>query len=136
MGYSEGIGRESFPQFVDGVQEVRQLDDKQMSWGAESGGKEGSWEAEIVEQLPDQRIAWRSITGVPNAGAVDFHHVSESSCKITLTMDYQPQGLTENVGSALGFDDRKIDGDLKRFKEFIEKQGTESGAHRGEIERS
>jgi uncharacterized membrane protein len=134
--YNQWTQFESFPQFMDGVKEVRQLDDTHMTWRAEIAGKEETWEAEIVEQLPDQRIAWRSITGAPNAGAVDFHHVSDSSCKITLTMDYQPQGLTENVGSALGFDDRKIEGDLKRFKEFIEKQGSETGAYRGEIERN
>ncbi len=130
--YNQWTQFESFPQFMDGVKEVRQLDDRHMTWRAEIAGKEETWEAEIVEQVADQRIAWRSITGAPNAGVVDFHHLSENSCNISLTMDYEPHGLTENIGSALGFDDRQIEGDLKRFKEFVEKRGAETGAYRGE----
>lgn len=132
--YNQWTQFESFPQFMDGVKEVRQLDDRHMTWRAEIGGKEETWEAEIVEQVPDKRIAWRSVTGAPNAGAVDFHHISDDKCNVSLTMDYEPQGITENVGSALGFDDRKISGDLNRFKEYIEKRGTETGAYRGDIE--
>ena len=132
--YDQWTQFESFPQFMDGVEEVRQLDEKRLHWRAEVGGKEESWDAEIVEQIPDQRIAWRSTSGAPNGGAVDFHHLDDSRCRITLTMDYEPQGLTENVGSALGFDDRKIDGDLKRFKDFVESRQAATGAYRGKIE--
>ena len=132
--YNQWTQFETFPEFMEGVKEVRQLDDKRMAWRAEIGGREESWEAEIVEQVPDRRIAWRSITGAPTAGSVDFELLDEGRCRLTLMMDYQPQGLTENVGSALGFDDRRVEGDLKRFKEFVESRGAETGGYRGQIE--
>ena len=132
--YNQWTQFETFPKFMEGVKEVRQLDDKRMAWRAEIGGAEESWEAEIVEQVPDRRIAWRSITGAPTAGSVDFEPLDEGRCRLTLMMDYQPQGLTENVGSALGFDDRRVEGDLTRFKEFVEARGAEAGGYRGGIE--
>jgi uncharacterized membrane protein len=125
---------ESFPQFMDGVKEVRQLDDKRLRWRAEIGGKEETWEAEIVEQVPDRKISWRSTSGTPTAGTVLFEPIDAGRCRIMLTMEYEPQGLTESVGSALGFDDRKVEGDLKRFKEMVESQPAETRGYRGNIE--
>ena len=125
---------ETFPQFMEGVKEVRQLDDKRLQWRAEIGGKEETWEAEIVEQVPDRKIAWRSTSGTPMAGTVLFEPIDEGHCRAMLTMEYDPQGLTENVGSALGFDSRRVEGDLKRFKEMAESQPAETGGYRGQIE--
>ncbi|GAC1655204.1 MAG: SRPBCC family protein [Candidatus Dormibacteraceae bacterium] len=132
--YNQWTQFESFPQFMTGVKEVRQLDAKRLHWDAEIAGKGEQWDAEITEQIPDTRIAWRSVTGTPQGGAVDFHRVSDSSCQLTVTMDYEPQGLTEKVGSAFGFDDRQVAADLERFKEFIEARGSETGAYRGSSE--
>jgi uncharacterized membrane protein len=132
--YNRWTQFETFPQFMEGVKEVRQLDDKRLFWRAEIGGKEETWEAEIVDQVPDHKIAWRSISGTPNAGAVVFELIDDGHCRIMLTMEYQPQGLTENVASALGFDGRKVEDDLKRFKEMVESQGVEAGGYRGQIE--
>jgi uncharacterized membrane protein len=131
--YNQWTQFESFPQFMEGVKEVRQMDDKHMHWKAEIGGKVEEWDAEIVEQIPDQRIAWRSTSGQPNAGVVDFHRVDENTTEITLVMETEPKGIVETVGGALGFLDRRVQGDLERFKEFIEHRGTEAGAYRGEI---
>jgi uncharacterized membrane protein len=125
---------ETFPQFMEGVKEVRQLDDKRLFWRAEIGGQEEAWEAEIVEQVPDGKIAWRSTSGTPTAGTVSFEPIDDGHCRIMLTMDYEPQGLTETVGSALGFDGRKVEGDLKRFRDLIESEGVETGGYRGQIE--
>nr|MDQ6918501.1 SRPBCC family protein [Candidatus Dormibacteraeota bacterium] len=83
---------ETFPQFMEGVKEVRQLDDKHLQWRAEIGGKEESWDAEIVEQLPDRKIAWRSTTGTPTAGTVLFETIDDGHCRVMLTMEYEPQG--------------------------------------------
>jgi uncharacterized membrane protein len=99
------------------------------------GGKEEEWDAEITEQLPDERVAWRSRTGSPNAGVVTFHHVSDTTTRVMLQLEYDPQGVVENVGDALGVVSRRVEGDLKRFKEFIESRGAETGAWRGEIRR-
>ena len=132
--YNQWTQFEAFPQFMEGVKEVRQLDDNRLQWRAEIGGKEETWEAEIVEQIPDRKIAWRSVSGTPNAGTVLFEPLDEGHTRIMLTMDYQPQGLTENVGSALGFDDRRVKGDLERFKDVVESRGVETGGFRGQIE--
>jgi uncharacterized membrane protein len=134
MAYNRWTQFETFPQFMEGVREVSQLDDKRLLWRAEIGGQEETWEAEIVEQVPDRKIAWRSISGTPTAGTVLFEPLDDGHSRIMLTMEYEPQGLTESIGSALGFDDRKVGGDLKRFKELIETQRVETGGYRGRIE--
>jgi uncharacterized membrane protein len=93
-----------------------------------------AWEAEIVEQVPDKKISWRSIGGTPTAGTVVFEPIDEGHTRIMLTMEYEPQGLTQSVGSALGFDDRRVKGDLERFKEVVESRGVETGGYRCQIE--
>jgi uncharacterized membrane protein len=131
--YDQWTQFESFPQFMDGVKEVVQLDEKTLRWRANVGGKEEEWEAEITEQVPDRHIAWRSTTGAPNAGSVLFQPEGTDKCRVTLELSFEPQNTTEKVGDALGVVDRRVDGDLKRFKDFIEKRGAPTGAWRGEI---
>jgi uncharacterized membrane protein len=118
---------------MDGVKEVRQLDDKRLHWRATIAGKEVEWDAEITQQEPDKRIGWRSTNGAPNAGSVSFYPIGSSRTKVTLRLEYDPEGAIENAGSALGVVSARVKGDLKRFKEFIEKRGQETGAWRGEI---
>jgi uncharacterized membrane protein len=101
---------------------------------AEIGGRQEEWDAEIVEQRPNERIAWRSTGGAPNAGVVTFHRLDDDTTRVMLQMDYEPQGAAEKAGGALGFDSRSIKGDLERFKEMIEARGTETGAWRGTID--
>jgi uncharacterized membrane protein len=132
--YNQWTQFEEFPHFMEGVQAVKQLDDKRLHWRANIGGKEKEWDAEITEQIPDSRIAWRSINGAPNAGVVTFHRLSDSQTKVMLQIDYAPEGLVENVGDAMGVVEQRVQGDLKRFKEFIESRGRETGAWRGTIE--
>jgi uncharacterized membrane protein len=131
--YNQWTQFEEFPQFMEGVREVKQLDDRRLHWRAEIGGKEKEWDAQITEQVPDQRIAWRSISGSSNAGIVTFSPLSENSSRITVRMDYDPEGLTENVGDTLGVVSQRVEGDLARFKKFIETRGRETGGWRGEI---
>jgi uncharacterized membrane protein len=131
--YNQWTQFEEFPQFMEGVDQVRQLNDKRLLWRANVGGKAKEWEAEITEQRPDERIAWRSRTGAPNAGVVTFHRLSENKTRLMLQLEYEPEGAVENVGDALGVVTRRVEGDLKRFKEFIESRGRETGAWRGEI---
>jgi len=131
--YNQWTQFESFPQFMEGVEEVRQLDNKRLHWRAQIGGKQKEWDAEIVEQQPDQRVAWRSLGGTPNDGIVTFQPIDANTTRVTLALDYAPEGFLENVGDALGFVSGRVQGDLNRFKEFIESRGAESGAWRGEI---
>ena len=133
--YNQWTQFEEFPRFMEGVEEVRQLDDRRLHWRAKIGGKTEEWDAVITEQIPDERVAWRNTSGAENAGVVTFHHLSPNSTRVMLQIEYDPQGLVENVGSALGVVERRVEGDLKRFKEFIESQGAETGAWRGEIRR-
>ena len=131
--YNQWTQFEEFPRFMEGVKEVRQQGDKRLHWKAEIAGKDEEWDAEIVEQTRDQRIAWRSTSGARNAGLVTFQPLDAGRTKITLRIDYDPEGVVENVGNALGLVSARVQGDLERFKEFIESRGGETGAWRGEI---
>jgi uncharacterized membrane protein len=132
--YNQWTQFEEFPKFMEGVESVQQLDDRHLHWRAEIFGKELEWDAEIPEQIPDTRISWRSTTGnVKHAGVVSFFRLSDASSRISLQIDYDPQGPLENLGDWLGVLSRRVEGDLERFKKFIEKRGVETGAYRGEI---
>jgi uncharacterized membrane protein len=132
--YNQWTQFEEFPRFMEGVTSVHQTDDTHLHWVAEIGGVEREWDAEITEQHPDERVAWRSITGARNAGVVTFHRIDDGTTRVTLQMDADPEGLVENVGTALGFLDRRVKGDLERFKEFIESRDSETGSWRGDVE--
>ncbi len=132
--YNQWTQFEMFPHFMEGVEQVEQLDDKTLRWHAKIAGKDEVWTAKITEQVPDKRIAWASTSGAPNSGVVSFTPVGADKTKVTLMLDFDPQGLVENAGEKLGFVDRRVQGDLKRFKDFIEARGTETGAWRGKIE--
>jgi uncharacterized membrane protein len=122
-----------FPRFMEGVKEVTQLDDTRLHWKAEIAGQEREWDAEITEQTPDQRIAWTSRGGAINGGVVTFHRLSDATSKVMLQLEYDPQGVVENVGDALGAVSLRVQGDLERFKEFIEQRGRETGGWRGQV---
>jgi uncharacterized membrane protein len=132
--YNQWTQFEEFPSFMDGVEQVKQLDNTHLHWVAEIGGHREEWDAEITEQLPEERIAWRATSGKGNAGVVTFHRLEDQRCKIMLQLDWESEGMVEALGAMLGQDDRKVKGDLERFKELIETRGAESGAWRGEVE--
>ena len=132
VAYNQWTQFKSFPQFMEGVKEVHQLDDTHLRWRAEIGGKEKEWTAEITDQLPDERIAWRSTSGPRNDGMVMFRPSGERTA-LTLRIDYEPDGAVEAAGSALGVVSGRVEGDLKRFKEFVESRGVPTGAWRGEV---
>jgi uncharacterized membrane protein len=134
IAYNQWTQFEEFPRFMEGVKSVTQTDDTHMHWVAEIGGVEREWNAEITEQHPDERVAWRATSGAENAGVVTFHRIDDDTTRVTLQMDASPEGVVENVGTALGFLDRRVKGDLERFKEFIERRGSETGAWREEVE--
>jgi uncharacterized membrane protein len=131
--YNQWTQFEEFPAFMEGVKEVRQLDDAHLHWCAEIAGKDVEWDAEITEQIPDQRISWRSLDGKPNAGVVSFHKLNDGSTRVMLQMDYDPEGVAENAGDAVGLVSHRLEGDLERFKEFLESRGSETGGWRGTI---
>jgi len=131
--YNQWTQFEDFPQFMEGVEKVEQLDDKRLHWVAEVGGKRKQWDAEIYEQIPDNRIAWRSTSGAPNAGVVVFQPAGPNRTRVSLRLAYEPESFGEKVGDALGFLTRRIQGDLERFKEFIQNRGVETGAWRGGV---
>lgn len=134
VAYEQWTQFEEFPRFMDGVEEVRQLDDRHLRWTAIVGGKREEWDAVIREQVPDQRIIWQNTSGAENAGVVRFDRLGERRTRVHLEMSYDPEGFVEHVGDALGFVDRRVKGDLQRFKDFIESRGQPTGAWRGTIE--
>jgi len=133
--YNQWTQFEEFPRFMERVEEVRQLDDRRLHWRANIGGRVEEWDAVITEQHPDERVAWKNTTGAPNAGVVTFHRLADTKTRIMLQMEYDPQGVVENLGDLLGVVSRRVANDLERFKEFIEARGQETGAWRGEVER-
>lgn len=132
--YNQWTQFETFPQFMEGVQEVYQLTDTRVRWRAEIGGVIQEWDAEITEQVPDRRVAWTSVSGARHAGMVTFQSLDDQTTRITLDIEYNPNGFMENVGVTLGLVNERIKGDLIRFKEFIEERGMPTGAWRGTIE--
>jgi len=133
IAYDQWTQFEEFPRFMDGVESVQQLDDKRLHWKAEVAGKAQEWDAEITEQTPDKVIAWKSTSGARNDGIVRFTALGENKTKVDVEMHWEPQGVTERIGDVLGADDMRIQGDLNRFKKFVEERKTPTGAWRGEI---
>jgi uncharacterized membrane protein len=134
--YNQWTQFEQFPRFMEGVTEVRQLSDTMTHWVTEIGGVRREFDAKITEQLPDERVAWTSTGGdVQQSGVVTFHRLDESHARVTAQMELEPQGMAEKAGDKLGVVSRRVKGDLKRFKEFIESRGAETGGWRGEVDR-
>lgn len=131
--YNQWTQFEDFPRFMNGIKEVKQLDDKQLFWRASVGGKEKVWKALITEQIADSRIAWKSIEGVNNSGVVTFHRIADNTTRVMLQIAYDTQGFVENAADMFGLFERNIETSLQGFKKFIEERGEESGAWRGEI---
>ena len=132
--YNQWTQFEEFPSFMDGVESVKQIDDTHLHWVAEIGGKREEWDAEITNQEPDRKVAWRALDGRYNSGTVTFESLGDNQARINVVIEHETEGLTETLGSALGADSREVKGDLERFKEFVESRGTETGAWRGEVE--
>ncbi len=131
--YNQWTQFEQFPEFMEGVERVRQIDEKRLHWVAEIAGHVHEWDAEITEQVPDEKIAWRSISGIRNEGLVRFEKTTGERTRVDVTISFEPDGALEKLGTAMGVASARVKGDLKRFKEFIEARGQESGAWRGEI---
>ena len=134
VAYDQWTQFEQFPRFMDGVKRVQQLNDTTLEWTAEINGVERSWQAEISEQEPDQVVAWRSTSGAKNDGRISFEPLGGNRTRATLELEVEPEGVVEKAGDALGFVERQVEGDLRRFKEFIESRGTPTGGWRGEVE--
>jgi uncharacterized membrane protein len=131
--YNQWTQFEEFPQFMEGVEEVRQLDDTHLHWRAEIAGKTKEWDAVIVEQRPDDRVAWANTAGARNAGMITFHRISDDSTGVKAQMDVAPEGFAERAGDAFGIVKRRVKADLERFKDLIESQGFASGGWRGVV---
>jgi uncharacterized membrane protein len=133
--YDQWTQFETFPEFMDGVEEITQVTETRVHWKTRIAGVSREFDTEITEQLPDERVAWKSVEGVDQAGVVTFHRIDDGTTRIMLQLDFDPDGILETVGDKLGLVKGRAKGDLERFKEFIESRGTETGAWRGEVDR-
>jgi uncharacterized membrane protein len=131
--YNQWTQFEEFPQFMSGVKSVTQLSDDRLQWVAEIAGVKRQWEARILEQVPDQKVAWAATEGATNAGAVTFEDVGGGQTSVRLVLEYEPEGLVEKVGDTLNVVEKQAEGDLDRFKAFIESEGYATGAWRGSL---
>ncbi|CDK00422.1 Uncharacterized 17.2 kDa protein in melC2-rnhH intergenic region [Microbacterium sp. C448] len=133
--YNQWTQFESFPHFLDEVESITQKDDTHTRWKVKVGGVEREFDAEITEQHPDERVAWKSTGGdTHHAGVVTFHKLSDNETRVTVQIDWEPEGLLEKAGSLIGVGKHAVKKDLDNFKKFIESQGTETGAWRGDVE--
>ncbi|GEN78348.1 SRPBCC family protein [Actinotalea fermentans] len=131
--YNQWTQFETFPEFMSGVEEVHQLTDEMTHWRTTVGGVEREFDAAITEQIPEERVAWRSVDGKTHGGVVTFHRLSPDTTRVMVQIDWETESLTEKAGALVGADDMQVKRDLGRFKEFIESRGTETGAWRGEV---
>ncbi|HEV7908126.1 MAG TPA: SRPBCC family protein [Pseudonocardiaceae bacterium] len=134
--YNQWTQFESFPRFMDGVERIDQITPTRTHWVTKIAGVSREFDAEITEQHPDERVAWHTVDGPPHGGVVTFHRLDGWATRVNLQMEYEPETITEKAGAALGVVEHRIDGDLQRFKEFIESRGTETGEWRGDVARS
>jgi len=133
--YNQWTQFETFPRFLDEVESLTQLDDTHLRWTVKVGGAERTFDTEITEQHPDERVAWKSVTGeVEHAGVVTFHRLEDARTRVTVQIEWQPEGLAENLGAFFGADAHAVRRDLRNFKDFIEAQATETGAWRGDVD--
>jgi len=133
--YDQWTQFETFPQFMGGVESIRQVDDTHSHWTTKVGGVEREFDTVVTEQHPDERVAWKSTDaeGPTHAGVVTFHRLADAKTRVTVQMDWEPQGLVEKAGAALGVDDHQVKADLKKFKAFIEERGGQTGSWRGDV---
>jgi uncharacterized membrane protein len=127
IAYAQWTQFESFPQFMGGVESVTQLDDRRLHWVIDVAGVKREFDAEITEQHPEERVAWKSTDGTTHAGVVTFHKLDSTKSRVMLQLDWAPEGFVEKVGAAVGVDDRQITADLKRFKKLVETEPTADG---------
>lgn len=133
--YNQWTQFEDFPRFMKGVEKVEQLDDTTLRWTADIAGADREWKADITEQKPDERIAWKASGETEHAGVVTFHRLDEDRTRVMLQLTHDPDSFTEKVADALNITDKRVEGDMERFKEFIEERGgQETGAWRGEVD--
>jgi uncharacterized membrane protein len=133
--YNQWTQFEEFPRFMEGVDEIRQIDPTHVHWVVSIAGVKREFDATITEQHPDERVAWKSDDGPHHAGVITFHRLDDDKTRVTAQMDVDPEGFVENVADKLGVLGKRVKGDMARFKEFIESRGTETDAWRGEVDR-
>jgi uncharacterized membrane protein len=134
--YNQWTQFETFPKFMEGVERIEQVTPTRTHWVTKIAGVQREFDAEITEQRPDERVAWRTDHGTHQAGVVTFHRIDDRRTRVTLQLEHEPEGVVEKAGDALGIVQRRVKGDLEHFKEFIEARGHEEGAWRGEVGRS
>jgi uncharacterized membrane protein len=131
--YNQWTQFEEFPRFMEGVQEVRQMSDTMTHWKTEIAGVKREFDARITEQIPDERVAWTTTEGTRQAGVVTFHRLDDTHSRVTAQMEFEPDGAMEKAADKLGAVSHRVKGDLRRFKDFIEGRGQETGAWRGQV---
>jgi uncharacterized membrane protein len=132
--YNQWTQFEEFPRFMEGIKSVTQTDDTHVHWVADIAGQRKEWDAEITEQHPDERVAWTSTSGARNAGVVTFHRLDDDTTRVTVQLDVEPDGPIETIGDWAGILDRRVQGDLERFRDYIQGRGEPTGAWRGNVE--
>lgn len=132
--YNQWTQFEQFPEFLVRVDSIRQTGDTHTTWRVNIGGQVREFDAEITEQHPDERVAWTSTGGeVDHAGVVTFHKLDDSHTRVTVQLDWEPEGLLERIGSATGIASHAVDDELEHFKHYVESTGSSAAGWRGDV---
>jgi uncharacterized membrane protein len=118
---------ENLPRFMDNLEAVDRIDDTRSRWRVKGpAGRAVEWEAEVVEDRPGERIAWRSLPGadVQNAGRVDFVAAPGGrGTEVRVHLRYEPPAgrVGRGVAALFGKDPaHQVGSDLRRLKQVIE----------------
>lgn len=118
--YNQFSDFESFPSFMEGVESVQRLDEQRLHWRASIAGRDEEWTARIIEQTHNASVAWESVSGTKNLGRVSFERLDDQATRVHMYIEYEPEGLVENIGTMLGVVNARIGADLERFKALVE----------------
>jgi uncharacterized membrane protein len=134
VAYNRWTLFEDWPEFMHRIDSVDQTDDTTLSFSTKVWGITKRFEAQIVEQRPDQRIEWDASEGLAHTGVVTFHKLADRLTRIEVSLDVEPHGLLEKMGRGMRFTKRAVRADLHRFKALIELDEEAEGGWRGTIE--
>jgi uncharacterized membrane protein len=132
--YNYWTSFEDWPEFMHRIESAEEVDDNTVSFQAKIWGISKRFEAEVVEQHPEERIEWNVTDGYAHTGVVTFHPLAKNLTRIDVSLDVQPANLIDKASRGMRFVKRAVRGDLHRFKAYVELENETKTGRRQTIE--
>jgi uncharacterized membrane protein len=130
--YNQWTQFQDFSKFMKKVEDVDQKEEPKLAFKAQVLWSHRTWEATIIDQVPDERIVWRSKGDKGHVdGAVTFHEIGPNLTRVLVVLEYHPQGLFERTGNLWRAQGRRARLELKHFRRHVM---TEAMLHPDELE--